>query len=92
MNAAHLRFGDTENKHEPTPPLGHRLSPELMPLIQDIAELPLPTQTIIREVVDSFMRLDRGDSRKDCLPDQKSGKRHAGQQQCVALASALLPL
>ena len=32
-----------------------------MALIHDVAALPSPAQTIIREVVDSFMRLDQGE-------------------------------
>ena len=58
VHSSWLRFGDAENSAYDLPAsMDDDLSTEHLALIHDIAALPLPAQTIIRDIVDSFMRV-----------------------------------
>lgn len=64
VHASWLRFGDAENgKYELIPSAEHHFSPGHISLTHDVAALPAPAQIIIRDIVESFMRLGSGEKR-----------------------------
>lgn len=64
VHSSWLRFGDAENgQYDVLPSTKEQLSNEYLVLIRDVAALPASAQTIIRDIVDAFLRAGAGDQR-----------------------------
>lgn len=73
VHAAWLRYGDAENADLPLSTIPEALlSTADLALIKDIVSLPAPTQRLVREIVDAFLRDQRG-------AELRSGKQGAQQ-------------
>ncbi|NHZ87615.1 hypothetical protein F2P45_00990 [Massilia sp. CCM 8733] len=61
VHAAWLRYGDAENAELPVPTIPEALLATAdLALLKDILSLPASTQQLVREIVDAFLRDQRG--------------------------------
>ena len=76
-----LRFGTADGEQsEVAIAMGQSLSTENLALIRDVAILSPAAQTIIREIVDSFLRARAGE-----LASREQGARKDGRKQTLTL-------
>lgn len=75
VHAAWLRFGDAENAaFSLVPPGEENLTTDQLTLINDIISLSAPVQTVIRDIVDSFLRIASGNEEARIERKSRTGR------------------